>query len=61
MATKTFRTISINSELNDRLLKMAQREKQSASMLVRTAVEQQLFQNKKNGVSNLKMDTLSAG
>lgn len=61
MATKTFRTISINSDLDKRLLKLAQREKQSASMLVRTAVEQQLFQNKRMGCQNLKMDTVSAG
>jgi len=60
MAKKTFRTISMNSDLDKRLLDLAQREKQSASSLVRMAVEKHLFQSKGNGASDLKMGAVSA-
>lgn len=61
MAHKTYRTISMNRDLDKRLMDRAQREKQSASSLVRTAVEKHLFQSQENGMAKLKADAISAG
>jgi len=61
MAKKTFRTISMNSDLDKRLLDLAHRENQSASSLVRAAVERHLFKSKSSAVSELKADTVSVG
>ena len=42
MATKTFRTVYLNEDLDKRLLKMAAEKQSSASGLVRLALEQLL-------------------
>jgi predicted transcriptional regulator len=47
MATKTFRSIYLDTELDDQLLSRAQQEDSSASRLVRKALEEFL---KVNGV-----------
>ena len=42
MATKTFRTVYLNEDLDKRLLKMAAAKQSSASKVVRLALEQLL-------------------